>query len=714
MLDYALSAEEMQANNDAMRTLFSPKSIALVGASDKSGWSQAIYDNLKKFDFQGDIHMVSPRADVVHGVPAVRSLADISGPVDVVYVMVPTAAVLSVVKEGTALGIRSYVVLTAGFAETGEEGKRLEAEIRDFAQEHSLAILGPNCVGYVNAGARITPYALGIPEPLVSGSIGLVLQSGALAMGILSFAQGHNVGLSLLATMGNETVMTVTDVMEYLVDDPDTKVIALFLESVRDPKRFADVARRAAQAGKPILALKIGSSELASHTALAHTGALVGEDAVVDAAFRNLGVLRVASVEDLLSTAYLMAELGPIAGPRLAVVTPSGGASEIIADRAEQEGLELVEFGPETIARLQEIVPQGVTVQNPLDVTGYVAIDRALLAKAASVVLEDPGFDALLALLEVPREEAGQSVHIEMAQHLGESIRKTSIPTVVTSTVMADLTMVGRKVVDDAGFAYVTGVDQVVRALGNAVRWSRAISEGAGQPDVTARVDAELPILMGERSGIWTEYEASRLLADNGVPVVPAELVNTEDDAVAAADRFGYPVVLKAVADGLGHKSDIGGVRLGLANGDDVRQAHREVCKTLKDGKHTGVRTLIQPQRGGGVELIVGVIRDPVWGLTLAIGLGGVWVEVFKDSTLLLLPVREADVRRALGKLRAAKLLAGARGAEPADLGKVAEVVVRIAGLAERLGPQLESLEINPLLVNGSHVEALDALITWH
>jgi acyl-CoA synthetase (NDP forming) len=259
----------------------------------------------------------------------------------------------------------------------------------------------------------------------------------------------------------------------------------------------------------------------------------------------------------------------------------------------------------------------------------------------------------------------------------------------------------------------VPGVDHVVRALGNAVCWSRAISEGAGQPQTPAKA-TEPPVVTGERTGIWAEREASRLLADNGIPVVPAEVAATGDDAVAAADRFGYPVVLKAVADGLGHKSDIGGVRLGLANADDVRRAHREVTAALLEGQLTGVSTLIQPQRSGGVELIVGTIRDPAWGLTVAVGLGGVWVEILKDSALLLPPVREADVRRALIGLRAAKLLTGTRGTQPADLDKVSEIVTRIAGLAERLGPQLESLEINPLLVNGSQIEALDALITWH
>lgn len=709
-----MTALTWQPDAESMRALFTPKSIALVGASDKSGWSQTIFRNLNENGFLGEVYLVNPRADVVHGQRAYRSLADIGAPVDVVYVMVPTDAVLQVIKDGAALGIRSYVVLTAGFGETGPEGKRREAEISDFGREHSLAVLGPNCTGYINGAARTTPYSLPVPQPLIGGPVGLVMQSGALAMAILPFAQDHNIGVSLVASVGNEAVVTVTDVMDYLVDDPNTKTIALFLETVRDPERFAEVARRAAQAGKPVVALKIGSSKLASATALAHTGALVGDDAVADAAFRKLGVVRVHSAEDLINTAGLMAAMGPIPGPRLAVVSPSGGACEIIADRAEDEGLELVEFAPATAARLEEIIPDFATVRNPLDVTGYVGVDPTLLGRALEVVAEDSGFDAVLLLVQMPTQEDGQAIWARIVEALGKSIRKTKtkVPSVVTGTVIGDLTAYGRKLVDEGGFAYVSGVDHVVRALGNAVRWSRAISEGAGQPQTPAQ-NAEPPVVTSERTGIWAEREASRLLLDNGIPVVPAEVADTGDDAVAAADRFGYPVVLKAVADGLGHKSDIGGVRLGLANADDVRRAHHEVTAALLERQLTGVSTLIQPQRSGGVELIVGIIRDPTWGPTLAVGLGGVWVEILKDSALLLPPVREADVRRALNGLRAAKLLTGTRGTQPADLDKVAEVVTRIAGLAERLGPQLESLEINPLLVNGSQIEALDALITW-
>jgi len=387
----------------SVKALFNPRSVALVGATDKSGWSVSTLANLRAHGFAGPVHLVNPRGGIVHGEQAHTSLSAVPGPVDLVYVMVPTQAVLPVLREGAKLGIGSYVVLTAGFAEAGEEGARLEAEIAAFARDNDLTVLGPNGNGYINAAAGITPYGLPIPPPLLPGSLGVVLQSGALANSVLAFTQSRGVGISLLTSMGNETLLTVTDVIDYLVDDPATKAIALFLETIRDPAEFARVARRALLAGKPLVALKIGRSTIASVTAQAHTGALVGDDNVIDAVFRQLGVVRVRSLEDLIITAALLAETGPLPGPRLGVVTPSGGASEIIADRAEDEGLELPAFSPGTVAKLREIVPVFGTVQNPLDVTGYILIDRTLLSRALEAVSADPGIDAIMLLSEPPR-----------------------------------------------------------------------------------------------------------------------------------------------------------------------------------------------------------------------------------------------------------------------------------------------------------------------
>jgi acetate---CoA ligase (ADP-forming) len=716
-----------------LRALFHPRSIALVGATDKSGWSVNTLANLRLHEFGGPVYLVNPRTEVVHGERAHRTLTGLPGPVDLAYVMVPTGVVLDVLREGADAGVRAFVILTAGFGETGPEGARREAEIVAFARERGLTVLGPNGNGYINAAAGITPYGLPIPVPLLRGPVGVVLQSGGLASAVLSFAQARNLGISLLVSMGNESLLSVTDLVDYLIDDPATQVIALFLESIRQPAEFAAVARRALAAGKPIVALKVGRSVTARHTAQAHTGALTGDDAVIDSVFRRLGVARVRSLEDLIITAGVLAELtrdgraqggpegaGLLRGNRLGVVTPSGGASEIIADRADDEGLALPPFAPATTAALKAMLPAFADVANPLDVTGYVVVDRTLLGRALEIVVADPGLDVVLLLADPVRDEpADPALFRAVLEANARRIADSPRPVVVVSNALTDITPVGRRMLAEAGYPPVAGgIEHGLTAIGAAVRWFRAYRAAARPPppapappgasgiEAAGSVAPEIEATEIEAGGIWAEDRAAGLLGRRGVPVVPRRPAGDEAAAVAAAGELGYPVVVKA--GGLAHKSDTGGVRLNLGDEAAVRAAYRAV-----QGVADGGPVLVQPYRTGGVELITGIVRDPAWGLMLAVGLGGIWVEVLRDAALLPLPVSAGEVIGALRELRGLPVLRGARGTPPADLARVAEVIADIAALAVSLGDRLESLEVNPLLVRGDQVEALDALITW-
>lgn len=698
-----------------LEALFNPKSIALVGATDKSPWSVNTFRNLKDGGFGGDLYLVNRTTAMVHGEKAYESLADLPAVVDLVFVMVPTAVVLPVLKEAVAHGARAAVVLTAGFGETGAEGKMLEDEIVAFCRSTGLTVLGPNGNGYINATQDIAPYGLPIVAPFIVGSVGVVLQSGALVTTVMQFAQSQNIGISFLTAMGNESMMSVTDVMDHLVDDPDTKVIALFLESVRNPREFSRVCRRAIAAGKPIVAFKIGRSALGATTARSHTGALVGDDEVVSAAFEQLGVIRTSSLEDLMITAGLLAHTGPLPGRRLGVITPSGGGSEIIADRAEDEALELPEFAPETVRQLSAIVPDFATVSNPLDVTGYVVIDPSLMRRSLEVVANDPGVDIAVLLTEIPRTTPADisRAHVDY-RLMAQAIMSTPIPTIVMNPVLSDITEAGREVQEATGFPFLLGgIEHGLPAIARAITWSETYREFTRREPSTA-VERDLGDCAPASKAVWVEHEASRFLDRFDIPTVPLQLANTADEAVKAADDFGYPVVLKAVADGLAHKSDIGGVKLNLTSADDVRRAHDGVVAALTRSGATGICTLVQPQRSAeGVEMLVGVVRDPAWGATMAIGLGGVWVEVLNDTKLLVLPTSQNEIRTAIEGLRAAKLLTGARGTDSVDLDLLVSVIARIGDIAYRLGDRLQALEINPLMVRGSQVEALDALIVW-
>jgi acyl-CoA synthetase (NDP forming) len=634
--------------------------------------------------------------------------------------MVPTSAVLSVLAEVADHGIASAVLLTSGFAETGAEGAELERQVADLARRRGLTILGPNGNGYINAAAGITPYGLPIDNPLLRGPVGVVLQSGGLASSVLSFAQSRNVGISLLVSMGNESMVSMTDVMRYLIDDDATRAIALFIESVRHPGEFLALARRALLAGKPIVAVKVGRSQAGANVAKAHTGSLVGDDAVVDAAFQRSGVIRVDSLEDLIITSGLLAATGPLPGSRFGFITASGGASEIIADRAEDEGIEIPQLAADTVRRLREVVPPFAATQNPVDVTGYVLVNRDLLRNALAAVHDDPSLDALVLVSDLPRTRPPDpDLIIDNYRLSSEVLRRTVKPVIVMGNTLTDITAFGRDVAHQTGYPGVLGgIHHGLTALGRAVWWSglhraalrAAAGPAAAVPGLPAQPELAVP---GQPGSSWSEHRAAAFLATHGIPVVPSALVTGPDQAATEAEALGYPVVVKLAADGIEHKSDIGGVKVGLRNPGEVRAAYADVVQAGLQAGADVQGALVQPQRTGGVELLVGIVTDPAWGQVLAVGLGGVWVEILRDTALSMLPVDRAQVHHCLRNLRGARLFDGPRGTEKADLDAVADTIAAVADLAQRLGDRLEALEVNPLLVRGSQVEALDALITW-
>jgi acetate---CoA ligase (ADP-forming) len=698
--------------------LFNPRSIALIGATDKSRWSWSTFGNLQLHGFTGPVYLVNQRGIGVHGQQSYARVADLPGPVDLAFVMVPTSAVLSVLAEVADHGIPSVVLLTSGFAEVGEEGAELERQVVDLARRRGLTILGPNGNGYINAAAGITPYGLAIDPPLLRGPVGVVLQSGALASAVLTFAQSRNVGVSLLVSMGNESMVSLTDVMRYLIDDDDTRVIALFIESLRHPDEFLALAREALVRGKPVVAIKVGRSQAGARVAKAHTGSLVGDDAVVDQVFRQNGVIRVDSLEDLIITAGLLAATGPLPGPRFGFVTASGGASEIIADRAEDEGIEIPEFSAETVRRLRQVVPPFAATQNPVDVTGYILVNRDLLRNALAAVHDDPSLDVLVLVSDLPRmAPPDPAVIIELYRQTSALLAGSAKPIVVLGNTLTDITPFGRDVARQTGYPGVLGgIHHGLTALGLALRWSELHRAAARQASSAAAPPprTELPLAVPDQPGAsWSEHRAAAFLAAHGIPVVPSRLVDGPELAVEAAEALGYPVVVKLAADGIEHKSDIGGVKVGLGNASEVLAAYADVVSAGLEAGADVVGALVQPQRTGGIELLVGIVTDPTWGQVLAVGLGGVWVEILRDTALSVLPVDRAEILQSLAKLRGARLFDGPRGTEKADLDAVADAIASLASLAQRLGDRLEALEVNPLLVRGSQVEALDALITW-
>jgi acetate---CoA ligase (ADP-forming) len=703
---------------ERLREFFAPRSIALVGASDNSGWARLIVASCKAIGFGGPLTAVHPTATGAFGLPVVRRLRDLPEPADLAFILAPAPAVESVLDDMGQTGIPNGVVLASGYRETGSAGKELEDALVARAVANGVTILGPNCLGFVNARTRSAPYALTLPAPLIPGPVGVALQSGALASVVLAFARAHAIGLSVLTSMGNEAMMKTADVLGYLVEDEATKVICLFLEEIGDPVAFAAVAEKADRAGKPIVALKVGSSPAGQQAAMAHTGSVAGDDAVVDAVLRQLNVIRVTSLEELLTTGAALGYNRWPGGRRMGVLTLSGGSCDIIADAASAQGLAIPAFADETATAIGALLPPFASAQNPLDVTAFGtlanlsgrtgplgAVDHAL-----DIAVHDPNLDFVLfcgvTLPEVrPPDEAMASALETRVEWLAGRMASAPIPVIPAATTCLDVSAYGRELLTKHGLTMLSGLDLGMTALGHMLRWT----ENRGR----VRTAVSRPVARSSGTAeAWSEEAARRLLAASGVPVVPGGLAGSADEAVEIARRVGLPVAVKICSAQITHKSDIGGVALGLASEAEVRAAYEKVRAAgdaVPDAQVEGV--LVTPMRSGGTELLAGVTVDPAFGPVLAVGLGGIWVELLHDTSLRLLPVDAAEVKRMLGELRGLPLLQGARGTRPANLDAVAEAIAGLGETALSLNGSLRALEVNPLWVNEDQVEALDVLV---
>jgi len=704
---------------DAMRMerLLAPRSIAIVGASDNSGWSRSTYANLRAGGFPGEVYCVNPGRETAHGQRAYPALGSLPEPVDLAYVLVGTDAVLPVMAQAADAGVANLAVVAAGFAEAGPDGQERQRQLTEFARAHGQLVFGPNNLGYINSPANVMAFSQPMPWPFLKGGVSLLSQSGALAIFALEYFAARDVGLSCLLTMGNEAMINVAHGMEFLVENPGTRVIALFLESIRQPEEFRRLATRALELGKPVVACKIGRSKLGARAAAAHTGALVGDDAVIDAALRQLGVIRVDSLEDLIVTAGLLDSYGTIRGSRVGVVTASGAMCGVVSDIAERDGIQLPDFSPATVEALETgILPPFATAQNPLDLTGYTVVDPELMHKAHDVIFDDPGLDVVVLTAGLPQSQEGLSpLHDGALRRIADQVKTAHAQVVLTSHLMTDHSAFARTYRAGLGLPMtLPGVEKGLPALARAIWWSEKL-RAARQPDAAAEPPASSrqAAIGPAGSAAWSEPRAREHLTAAGVPVVPGELAVTADEAVAAAGRLGYPVVLKAVSASLLHKTNIGAVALDRADAGQVRDAFRRVTEAASAHVADLEGVLVTAMRRGGLELIVGVVADPLWGPVLAVGLGGIWVEVLRDSAQRLLPASRAEIRAMLDELQASALLYGARGQEPADLAVLTDVIGRIGDAALSLGDRLDALEVNPLRVAGPEVEALDVLVTW-
>lgn len=666
--------------------LFSPHSIAVIGASPKGGAGSIVIRNLQRLGFAGTIHPVNPKYADVLGYPCHPSLETIPGPVDCAAVLLGDKAILPILKTAHARGVKGVWAFASGFAETGEQGAAMQREIRDFCRETGLLFCGPNCVGYANITDGVGMYSAPLPRAFRKGSIGVIAQSGAVLLALGN--SPREAGFSRLISSGNEAALGLADYMDYLVDDPKTAVIAL----------------------------KVGRSELACRVAATHTGAIAGSDRTLDAFFRRWHVIRVNTLDELLETSILFSGLrgAPTTSRRVGMSTVSGGEMGMLADICSDYGLEFPPLSEEGKAGLRSVLPPYAPLANPLDAWGSGDLKEAYPA-SLSILAREPAVDLLIVSQDMPSNMADEQIaqFSDVAAAAVRARADSGKPVVVVSNISGGIEPSIRKILDDGGVPALQGSTEGVGAVAAWLDWNRALPEETEAP---LPLPADLLAELDTCSGIVPYALSTRVLAHFGITALCERLTQTPEEAKAAAEAIGYPVALKGISPDITHKTETGLVKLNIADAGALRQAWDELERSMNlhhpDARREGM--LIQSMvTGDVVETIAGVNRDPAFGSAVVVGLGGIFVDLLRDVSLELSPLSPARAKAMINRLQAAKLLQGFRGKQPADIAALEETLVRLGRMAHALGERLVSLDLNPLMVlpEGQGVRIVDIVM---
>ena len=697
----------------ALDRLIRPASVAIVGASERTGASSGfVIRNLLERGYAGRIVPVHRTAATIFGLQAVPSLADMDSTPDAVLIGLPAEAVAGVLEEAASLGVKAAVVLASGFAETGAEGRARQEIIREIALRHGMAVCGPNCLGLFENRSGLALYSSRL-APIRQGSVAVLSHSGALG---IALAHSGRIGVSLLVSAGNAAITDMPDYLRYLAHDDATRVALLVIEKIDDPAAFAEAVAAMHGVGKRVIVLRAGRSERGAVASAAHTGALAGSDAAFLAFFERIGVIAAEDIATALEIAALMSSRAASlavgrAGQGVALLGVSGGGMAHVTDIADAIGMDVPALAPATVQALRAILPAYATPQNPLDLTGIVFGQPAIYGAALAALAEDPSIGAIAAVQDVPSglDQDGAAEYEGIAHAIATFAGSAAIPCIVLSNlprVHADF----EHALEVADVPVLLGTRAGLLAL-KALLTPPQIAATPVAPSV-----ATLPHWV-ERigAGPLTEREAKLFLAEHGLPTTREGLATTADEAVAIAVDLGFPVVLKIESADIGHKTEAGGVRLGLADEAAVRLAFAEIVETVRAraarARIAGV--LVQEMIQGGVEAIVGIVRHETFGPVIVVGTGGVLVELVRDSSVGILPLDEAGARELLSRTRLRSLLQGWRGAPPCDVDALISLMVRVAGIAFAYRDVVSAMDLNPVVVlpQGRGVRILDALV---
>jgi acetate---CoA ligase (ADP-forming) len=699
---------ETVASVNAMKLMLSPGSIAVIGASrDRSSIGGQLFHNLLAGEFRGPVYPVNPKAEVVHGVPAYPSIAKVPGEVDVAFIVVPATLVVPLARECGEAGVRGLVVISSGFSEVGGEGPDLQRELVETCRAYGMRIIGPNCLGVVNTDPEIRlngTFASVAPPP---GRVGFLSQSGALGLAVMQHATDLGLGLSSFVSIGNKADISGNDLVAYWGEDPLTDVILLYLESFGNPRRFARLARDVGSR-KPIVAVKSGRSPAGARAAASHTGALLAaSDVTVDALFRQAGVIRTDTLAEMFDVATLLANQPAPTGGRVAIITNAGGLGILCADTCDANGLTVPPLSDDTKAKLREFLPPEASVENPVDMIASATAED--YKRTIGTVAEDPDIDAMIVIFIPPQaEQAGPIIRsIEGAS----ATVGGRIP--VATTLMSAQGLQTSE--DGARVPSFSFPEQAAIAMAHAAsyaRW-RARPQGFVPEFHDIRRDEAYAIVaeaLGRGDGWLAPEEVERLMRCYGLPLVRSDRAATPEEAGAAAARLGVPIALKAVGPDIVHKTEVGAVRLGLTGPDAVSAAAADMAERVRAVGLSVEGFVVQEMLAHGVEMLVGVAQDPLFGPVVACGAGGMAVELVHDVSVRIAPITDLDAAEMVRSLKTFPLLDGFRGAPKADVAALEDVILRLSALADA-HPSVVELDCNPVTVLSRGAVIVDARV---
>jgi len=702
----------------SLRPLFQPRAVAVLGASrDPTRIGNKLVQALVMNRFPRPIYPVNPKATEVAGLPAYPSVIDVPGPVDLAIIAVPRDAALGAVDECAAKGVRAVVVISAGFAEVNAEGRELQKRLVQKVRQHGMRMVGPNCFGLVNADPSVQLNATFTSIFPPSGRVAMSSESGALGLAILAAARRLQMGISTFVSIGNRADVSANDLLQYWEEDLATDVIVLYLESFGNPRRFARIVRRVSRR-KPIVAVKAGRTQSGRRAAGSHTAALAASDVAVEALFRQTGVIRAETLEEMFALAAGLANQPLPAGRRVAIVTNAGGPAVLCTDACEAGGLVVPELSDKTKARLAAFLPAAAAVKNPVDLIASATPDQ--YRKAIEVILQANEVDALIVLYisvsEVDTAPMAEGILAGIAAGRAAGCKEKP----VLACWMAEGDRDRSLALTNETIPTYSLPEIPARVLSKAAAYAEWRAQPLGLiPDYQ---DLDLPLArelcskaLSQRGAGWLTTEETRtVLTAMGLPVPPGGVAQAEEDVVELARRVGFPVAVKLASHRLIHKTEIGGVHLSLKEEREVRQAFREIRDRLAQDNNLDAMegVLVQPMVTGGVEVMVGVTHDPLFGPLIAFGLGGIHVEILEDVRFRVTPLTDRDAADMVRDIKGYRLLEGYRGHQPADIQAIEEVLLRVARLVEEI-PEISELDLNPLfaLPPGQGCRIVDARI---